>query len=110
MGGKSAIADNAGTGVCNGRASLLTMNGSSSIHGNRTNESVGGVSSYSGILTMTGSSAIYDNHANSTYGTGGVYASVSQTYGGALIGVYCAPHTFANVYGNTPKDCATSPY
>jgi hypothetical protein len=36
---------------------------------------------------------------------GGLYAAS----GGILNGVYCAPHSYANVYGNTPDECHIEP-
>ena len=38
-------------------------------------------------------------------GWGGLY----NASGGTLVGVNCAPHTYANVYGNTPDDCYFEP-
>jgi len=84
----------------------LTMNDASSIHDNHATFDVlgdsGGVSN-AGILTMNDSSSIHDNHADGGGPPrgGGVFNYAHAT----LSGVYCAPHTYANVYGNSPDDC-----
>ena len=90
-----------GGGVIN--RGTLTMNDASSIHGNSTVSAVAGTGLGGGVynaghLTMTGSSRITENRAGQG---GGVY----NASGGTLIGVGCAPQTYANVYGNTPDDC-----
>ena len=50
-------------------------------------------------LTMTGSSSITGNAADDI--GGGIFVSADSL----LVGVGCAPQTYANVYGNTPDDC-----
>lgn len=81
------------------RGGVLTMNDRSSVSRNRA-QSVGGVANDAdGRLTMTGSSAISRNRANQS---GGLRSS------GVLIGVWCAPQTYANVFWNKPDDCDLS--
>ena len=59
---------------------------------------------------MNGNSHISANEAgpggNGVLGQGGGLYNAS---GGTLVGVNCAPHTYANVYGNTPDDCYVEP-
>ena len=107
--GSNCSAPTAGAGVTN--TGTVVMNDSSTISGNTLHDSSNG--SYGGgvhmvrdpsrpeppSLTMTGSSTISGNKAGKT--GGGVYADA----GSVLVGVYCAPQTLANVYGNTPDDC-----
>jgi len=98
--------------------SVITLNDSSSITGNRAEAAdsccgpgcgkirsrAGGVwLSRSGTLTMNGSSVISDNSA--TCGAGGLYSNANTRDAGTLVGVSCAPQSYANVYGNTPDDC-----
>ncbi len=78
---------------------VLTMNDASAITRNRA-QTVGGVANDSdGTVVMSGSAAISRNRANQT---GGLRSS------GTLIGVSCAPQTYANVYWNKPDDCDLS--
>ena len=42
-------------------------------------------------------------------GVRGLGGGVYNASGGTLVGVNCAPHTYANVYGNTPDDCYIEP-
>ena len=116
-GGMSGCGTGQGGGVHN--TGSLTLNGSASIHHN----SVWGGCSYSqspppydrargggvynsGSLTMTGASRVYDNEAmTSSNGLGGLGGGLYNASGGTLVGVNCAPQTYANVYGNTPGDC-----
>ena len=94
----------------------LTLNDASSIHDNlhtstwRVPGPWGGVVN-EGTLTMTGSSSIHHNEAVSFSGVGmaGRGGGIYNAGGGTLVGVNCAPHTYANVYGNTPDDCYIEP-
>ena len=87
---------------------VLTMNDSSSIHHNGwdADESsqnwAGGVGTDGGTVTMNDSSSIHHNSA-----TGGTVAPGGLGVVGAttLVGVRCAPHQDANVYGNSPGNC-----
>lgn len=100
MSGRSSIRRNRaafGGGVASLGGSM-TMNNSSSVSGNRAVQTAGGVIVDStSTLTMTGSSAIRRNRAARVGGLQGL---------GTLIGVVCAPHTYANVYWNRPDECA----
>lgn len=87
-----------GGGVAN-VGGVVTMSDASAISRNRA-QAVGGVASDSdGTLAMSGSAAISRNRANQT---GGLRSS------GTLVGVSCAPQTYANVYWNKPDDCDLS--
>ena len=60
----------------------------------------------SGSLTLTGASRITENEARTGWnGVTGLGGGLYNASGGTLNGVNCAPHTYANVYGNTPDDC-----
>jgi hypothetical protein len=114
-GGPQFCATGAGGGVRNTGA--ITMNDSASIHDNFVfggcgNSSApydrarGGGVYNEGSLTMTGSSRIDTNEAKSaSNGVVGLGGGLYNGSGGTLDGVTCAPHTYANVYGNTPDDC-----
>ena len=85
----------------------VTLNDSSVVRDNAAPLG-GGVSLYGAdrpppTLTMTGSATITGNTA--TVHGGGIYVKG----GASLTGVNCAPHTYANVYGNTPDDCYFEP-
>jgi hypothetical protein len=119
MNGSSSIVNNGFYGASGGGVyndGTLTMNDSSSIRDNnsgRTYKFVGtphgrGGGVYNrGTVTMNGSSTITGNSVFQGIATlppglgGGLY----NASGGILVGVNCAPHTLANVYGNTPDDC-----
>ena len=104
-----------GAGVNN--TGTLTLNDTAAIHHNRVlgptqNHSPqypgarGGGVYNEGTLTMTDSSRITDNEAqNGGNGVSGLGGGLYNASGGTLVGVNCAPHTYANVYGNTPDDC-----
>jgi hypothetical protein len=104
MTGSSTLRDNLGSspggGVYNAPHGTVTLTRMSSIQGNR-GQFAGGVYNLGGSLTMTDSSSIHDNHASSSLGAGGLWS-----HGNNLVGVYCAPQMYANVYGNTPSDCS----
>ena len=114
-GGASGCETGQGGGVHN--SGSLTLNGSASIHDNFVwggcsygppphDGARGGGVYNSGSLTMTGSSHIYDNEAmTSRNGVQALGGGLYNAGGGTLSGVNCAPHTYANVYGNTPDDC-----
>ncbi len=101
-----------GAGVFN--TGSLALNDTASIHHNRVfgaqspeypGARGGGVYN-EGTVTMTGSSRIHENEAqlggNGVQGLGG---GLFSTSGGTLVGVNCAPQSYANVYGNAPDDC-----
>jgi hypothetical protein len=96
MNDASSIRDNIASGGCSGPPYL----------------SRGGGVYNEGTVTMTGASRITGNEAGAAAvglrepGLGGGLYDAS---GGILNGVYCAPHTYANVYGNTPDDCYFEP-
>ena len=112
MNDTSSIRDNegdvSGDGGSGGVQNLgtFTMRDSSSISGNTALCSQSGVTVRGGTFTMTGDSVITANVAQYLAGwcewTGG--AGIYHQ-GGTLVGVSCAPQTYANVYGNTPDDC-----
>ena len=115
--GSSSIDKNRGGGVWNNGYGVinygtLNLEGSSRVQGNS-----GGVRNIGGSVTMTGSSTIRDNHLECPpTGSGCIvwlqnppHPAGLDSRGGTLVGVNCAPHTYANVYGNTPDDCYIEP-
>jgi hypothetical protein len=115
--GSSSIDKNRGGGVWNNGYGVinygtLNLEGSSRVQGNS-----GGVRNIGGSVTMTGSSTIRDNHLECpptgsgciVWGLNPPHPAGLDSRGGTLIGVNCAPHTYANVYGNTPDDCYIEP-
>ncbi len=94
MNGTSSVSGNTATtwsggGVNNGTTGLMTMNDSSSVVGNSTVRSGGGVSN-GGDLTMNGSSTITGNTSdaddNGVGGGGGIKVTCSGTLNGAVDG------------------------
>lgn len=101
LNGRSRISGNCaeldGGGVYNGFT--MELNGSSEITGNHAGHQGGGVWNWA-TLTMSASSSIRENTAG--FQGGGLF---HWGMGATRNGVNCAPHTYANVYGNTPDDC-----
>ena len=100
---------NPGYGVHN--FGSLTMRDSSTI-----SENEGGVRNQGGTLTMAGSSAIAHNVLGCPPSGSGCALWKTDppgagllSMGGSLVGVSCAPHTFANIHHNRPKDCTILP-
>ena len=99
----------------------FVMNDSSSIHHNTAvwtgttdfqgviHGGKGGGIRNEGSLTMNDSSSIHDNIAEGGDGIEGRGGGIYNASGGTLVGVNCAPHTYANVYGNMPDDCYFEP-
>ena len=117
MRGSSNITRNLGGGYWNPgfgvrNTGSMTLEDSSTVRGNS-----GGVSNAGGSLTMSGSSTIRDNHLGCPpTGSGCIiwlqnppHPAGLDSHGGTLVGVTCAPQTYANVYGNTPDDCYLEP-
>ena len=131
MNGRSAIRGNTsvaagGGGVAN-EGGIVRMNDEASINDN-TAPSGGGLDTWGkATVTMAESSTIRGNKAETGPG-GGVFvrggtfkmmstssisANTALQSGGGLVrtrgtltGVSCGPHTYANVYGNSPNDCS----
>ena len=118
--------DTAGGGVANAGGSVR-LGDEAAIHGNRA-PSGGGLDTVGrGTVTLRESSSIFENAAEAGPGGGvSVRGGSFRMVGGATVrannatqpggglsrasgtigGVSCGPHTFANVFANTPDDCA----
>jgi hypothetical protein len=106
MNDEATINDNtapSGGGLDTWGKGAVTMAESSAIRGNRAESGLGGgVSVRGGAFKMSGTSSISANTALQS--GGGLYR-----LRGTLTGVRCGPHTYANVYDNSPNDCFLSP-
>jgi hypothetical protein len=103
MNGSSSIDGNRYFGAVNNDGTF-TMNDASSVRDNTGGCAAAGVWN-AGRLTMTGSSTITGNTVTESYwGCEGEHRGAGVYHArGRLVGVVCGPG--GNVYGNTPDDC-----
>jgi hypothetical protein len=99
---ESSISDNtalSGGGLDTRGKGSVSLLGFSAIVSNTATEAGGGVAIDGGTLTMAAGSSIRSNTAGKPGG------GLSRTRG-TLKGVSCGPQTYANIYANSPDDCA----